>query len=190
MTTHKVIVGNKKQVQKLTLPDDVVASLKKVHGVERKAYVNALRKEGWTCESIGKALGLTRQAVDLYKTYNCPDEVAEKIKDLPIPELPASPIYRTRRVEVEPDVLAKLKELHAKACLVRSSSKKYRAEAEQFTKLAWEQKRKGISVYSLAKSLGITHSALNFRFVRYGYSESKGKSHAYRKLTHREITHE
>jgi hypothetical protein len=54
--------------------------------------------------------------------------------------------------------------------------------------LAWEQTQQGVSVYSLAKSLGVTHGALLFRFVRYGYTTSEsGQSKVFRKLTNREI---
>jgi hypothetical protein len=106
---------------------------------------------------------------------------------LPIPEVPSDPIYQVQRQEVSSVVLLELKELHDKAKLVRGKGKKYRQEAELFTKLAWEQTQQGVSVYSLAKSLGVTHSALLFRFVRYGYTTTESKSKVFRKLTNREV---
>jgi hypothetical protein len=67
--------------------------------------------------------------------------------------------------------------------LVRGKGKQYRHEAELFTKLAWEQTQQGVSVYSLAKSLGVTHGALLFRFVRYGYTTSESQSNLMSKLS-------
>ena len=43
----------------------------------------------------------------------------------------------------------------------------------------------GVSGYRLAKELGVTHSAILFRLVRYGYATTEGKSKTYRQLTHR-----
>lgn len=190
MTREKetVLVGSKKLKTKHTLPKEVSEALKSLSTMlERKAYVVALVEKGWTLQSIATELGITREAVRLYTTHKLSDELKSKVKDLPMPEIPTKEVYSTRikRVEIEPDVLAQLKELHAKASLVRGKSKKYREEAEQFTKLAWELKEKGVTTYAIAKAVGITHGALLFRFVRYGYQESNGKSRVYRKLSHR-----
>ena len=190
MTREKetVLVGRKKLHTNHKLPKEVSEALKsRPTMLERKAYVVALVDKGWTYQSIATELGITREAVRIYTTQLLSDELMEKVKDLPLPEIPSKEIYSTRikRVEIEPEVLAQLKELHAKASLVRGKSKKYREEAELFTKLAWEQKEKGVTTYALAKALGITHGALLFRFVRYGYKDTNGKSRVYRKLSHR-----
>jgi len=103
-----------------------------------------------------------------------------------VPQVPSIPIYDRKMLEVEPEVLAQLIELRNKAQLVRSTSTNYREEAELFTKLAWEQVQKGVSCYSLAKSLGVTTSALESRFVRYGYKTSEGKSKVYKKISYLE----
>jgi hypothetical protein len=186
MTTVKTQVGKRNQKTKLNLPNETAELLKNLSMADRKAYTKRLCEAGWTYQSIADVFKVSRQAIEQY-LKKC-DVVSDEVLALPIPELPSEPIYRMKRLEVSADVLAELKELHAKASLVRGKSPKYRAEAEQFTKLAWEQTQQGISTYSLAKSLGVTHGALLFRFVRYGYMTTNGKSKVFRQLTHREGT--
>jgi predicted transcriptional regulator len=184
MTTHKVIVGSKQKKSQLQLPTDTADLLKTLSMTDRKAYVKRLCLAGWTYQSVADVFKVSRQAIEQYLKKSEPSEYADS---LPIPEVPSDPIYKVQRQEVDDDVLAQLKELHAKARLVRGKGKKYRHEAELFTQLAWEQTQQGVSVYSLAKSLGVTHGALLFRFVRYGYATSDSQSKVFRQLTNREI---
>jgi predicted transcriptional regulator len=186
MTTHKVIVGSKQKKSQLQLPTDTADLLKTLSMTDRKAYVKRLCLAGWTYQSVADVFKVSRQAIEQY--LKKVDVASDYVNGLPIPEVPSDPIYKVQRKEVNDDVLLQLKELHAKARLVRGKGKKYRHEAEQFTKLAWEQTQQGVSVYSLAKSLGVTHGALLFRFVRYGYTTSESQSKVFRQLTHREIT--
>lgn len=188
MATEKVVVGSKQQKSKLVLPTDTAELLKKLPMADRRAYVKRLCIAGWTYQSIADVFGVTRQAIEQY--LKKVDVISDDVNALPIPEVPTEPIYQVKRKEVTDDVLNELKELHAKAKLVRGKGKQYRKEAELFTKLAWEQTQQGVSVYSLAKSLGVTHGALLFRFVRYGYTTSESQSKVFRQLTHREITDE
>jgi hypothetical protein len=53
---------------------------------------------------------------------------------------------------------------------VRSNGTKYRKEAEEYTRLLNQAHvEEGVTLYRLAKRLGVTHGALRFRLVRYGY---------------------
>lgn len=185
MTTVKTISGKKIQKSNLTLPNETAELLKTLTMADRKAYAKRLCIAGWTYQSVADVFKVTRQAIEQY--IKKVDVISDEVNALPIPELPSELIYKVSRLKVNDDVLLQLKELHSKAILVRGKGKKYRAEAEQFTKLAWEQTQQGVSVYSLAKSLGVTHSALLFRFVRYGYTTSTSQSKVFRKLTNREI---
>ena len=184
MATEKVLVGLKKKKTHMQLPIEFAELLKKLPMKDRKAYVKRLCIAGWTYQSVADVFKVSRQAIEQYLKKA---EETDYANGLPIPEVPVNPIYRVKRVEVDDDVLLELKELHAKAKLVRGKGKKYRQEAELFTKLAWEQTQQGVSVYSLAKSLGVTHGALLFRFVRYGYTTSESKSKVFRQLTNREV---
>ena len=183
---YKKVVGQKKVRTGQALPKETADLLKSLPLQERKVYSQLLVKEGWTLQSIANVLGISRQAVDYYRTKGqLTDEAIANAMKLPIPSIPTKDITKMKAKEVDSDVLLQLKELHNKAKLIRGKSKKYRDEAEQFTKLAWEQHQQGISVYSIAKSLGITTGALQFRFVRYGYKTSQGKSQAYNKIQYR-----
>ena len=184
MTTHKVIVGSKQKKSQLQLPTDTADLLKTLSMTDRKAYVKRLCLAGWTYQSVADVFKVSRQAIEQYLKKSEPSEYANS---LPIPEVPSDLIYQVKRQEVSDDVLLQLKELHEKAKQVRGKGKKYRHEAELFTKLAWEQTQNGVSVYSLAKSLGVTHGALLFRFVRYGYTTSQSQSKVFRPLTNREV---
>jgi predicted transcriptional regulator len=184
MATEKVLVGSKQKKSQLELPTETAELLKTLSMTDRKAYVKRLCLAGWTYQSVADVFKVSRQAIEQYLKKA---ELNDYVNGLPIPEIPSDPIYRVKRVEVDDDVLLELKELHAKAKMVRGKGKKYRHEAELFTKLAWEQTQQGVSVYSLAKSLGVTHGALLFRFVRYGYTTSESQSKVFRQLTNREI---
>lgn len=182
MATIKKEVGRKVQKTKIHLPTETKELLHSLPRKQRKAYMRLLVDKGWTLQSIAEVLGITRQAVDMFlKTNNYESWEADLVEaeGLPMPELPSRPIYKSQRAEANAEAIARLKELHEVAKLVRGNGKKHRAEADEFTRLAWEQVQQGISVYSLAKSLGLTTSALMFRFVRYGYATSNGKSKAY-----------
>lgn len=185
MAMKKVVVGKKMKQSGLTLPDEVVENLKKLSLNGRKAYAKRLWDNGWTLQSIATPLGVTRQAIEQYiKSKSVVNGVGfDESSQFSVPEVPSTPIYKTKREEVSLDVLKKLKELHEIASKVRSKSPKYREEAEQFTRLAWEQVQGDVTTYSLAKSLGITNGALLSRFVRYGYKTTNGKSKAYNQIS-------
>ena len=184
---ERVLITTKTKKSDLTLPKEVGETLRSLPLAERKAYSNLLRNAGWTLQSIATEVGVTRENIRLYERSTPSAETLEKVKDLLIPEVPKVEIYADRVVKVipKPEVIAQLKELQAKASLVRGKGKAHREEAEQYTKLLYETMESGVSGYRLAKELNVTHSAILFRLVRYGYATSTGKSKTYRQLTHR-----
>jgi predicted transcriptional regulator len=184
---ERVLVTKKIQKTDMTLPKEVGEALRSLPIKERKAYASLLRKAGWTLQAIATELNVTRESIRLYAVEEHTGEYLSKVSHLPIPEVPMVEIYKDKVIKVLPsaEVLAKLKELQAKATLVRGKGKANREEAEQYTKLLYETMQSGVSGYRLAKELNVTHSALLFRLVRYGYTTTTGKSHTYRQLTHR-----
>ena len=184
---ERVLVKTQIKKSDLTLPKEVCELLKGLPLTQRKAYAKVLRNAGWTLQSIATPLGITREAIRLYEYATDTTETVEAIKDLPVPEVPTVEIYKDRVVKVmpKPEVIAQLKELQSKASQVRGKGKAHREEAEQYTKLLYETMESGVSGYRLAKELNVTHSAILFRLVRYGYATSTGKSKTYRQLTHR-----
>lgn len=103
----------------------------------------------------------------------------------PAPEQPVVVRERKRSVRAEPlaDNLVRLRELQPLAQQVRSNSPKYRAEAEEYTALiAHEHMERGVSLFRLSKELGVTHGALRFRLVRYGYKEATSEHKVYKPI--------
>ena len=185
-TTH-TLVNNQ------VLPDNVVLTLRsldKNDTLVRNSYIAALRYAGWTLQSIGDATGLSRERIRQIETAIGIDFV-EQIKmfpnEFPIPPLPTETVieYKYVAYEPEPETLARLLELQPLAQLVRSHSPKYRAEAEEYAALVWKaHSEQKVTMYRLAKCLGVTHGALRFRLVRYGYMTPAkgGKSRSYQRI--------
>jgi transcriptional regulator with XRE-family HTH domain len=153
----------------------------------RAAYVKALRLKGWTLESIADALGLTRERIRQIQLTASPANIVYILSnpgEFPVPELetieievPAEPEY----VEPSDETLARLLELQPFAQKVRYDHSTYRKEAEEYSALVWHANSvEGVTLYRLAKRLGVTHGALRFRLARYGYLTPKtGKSKCY-----------
>jgi len=177
-------------VNEQVLPENVVAvlrSLEKDDTLVRNSYIAALRHKGWTLQSIGSAIGLSRERIRQIETkigQDLIDQINMFPEEFPIPSLPVYTETRTvyEAYEPKPETLARLKELKPFAQLVRSHSPKYRAEAEEYAALLWKaHNEEKVTLYHLAKCLGVTHGALRFRLVRYGYMTPAkgGKSKAY-----------
>lgn len=186
---EQILVGTRVPKSDLTLPKEVSDILIGLPLDERKAYVFELRKVGWTLQSMATPLKLTRESIRLYGLKEPKSEVLAKVKHLPIVQPPLIEVFveRVKRVKPDPQVIAQLKELQPKVFLVRGKGKSNREEAELYTRLIYELMESGVSGYRIAKELGVTHSALAFRLVRYGYTTSNGTSRSYRQLTHRKI---
>jgi len=184
---EKILVGTRRPKSDLTLPKEVSDILIGLPLAERKAYATQLRNAGWTLQSLATPLNITRESIRLYTLAEHSGEVLAKISHLPIVEVPVVEVFveRVKRVVPDPQILAQLKELQPKAMGIRGKTKKNREEAELYTRLIYELMESGVSGYRIAKELGVTHSALAFRLVRYGYTTTNGKSRSYRKLTHR-----
>lgn len=175
------------------LPSNVVEVIKNIEKDDmfiRNVYLAALRHEGWTLQSIADTVGLSRERVrqievDIDKSLI--DQIKLFPEQFPLPSIPTITETRVvyKAVEPKPETLKRLKELQPFAQLVRSHSPKYRAEAEEYAALVWKAHNdENVTLYRLAKCLGVTHGALRFRLVRYGYMEPSrgGKSRAYTKI--------
>ena len=155
---------------------------------ERDDYVRALRSAGWTLSSISDVIGLSRERVR--QICATPHDESTKA-EFYIPEPPRY-AEKTVRVYVEPkpETLARLLELQPMAQQVRSSSPRFRAEAEEYTSLLNHAHTvEGVTLYRLGKRLGITHSAIRFRLTRYGYKPitASTNSRVYQPLKNRII---
>lgn len=172
----------------LTLPDEVVKAFEGLGDdlETRNLYSAALRRAGWTLQSISAAMGITRERVRQV-SESLPETLPELSDDLPVPTPPAKPV-RVRKEYVEPDAakLARLLELQPVAQKNRNNSTvEQRKIAEEYTALLWEvHDSDGVPLYRLAKRLGVSHGALRFRLARYGYKmpQDGGVSKVYTRI--------
>lgn len=158
-----------------TLPDEVVQTFKKITADrDRNAYIKALRERGWTLESIGTAAGITRERIrQISDKIPMSEALRVAIEGYVIPEPPIIPEPEQREfVEPSDETLRRLLELQPYAQQVRSYGTQYRKEAEEYTWLInYAHTVEGVTLYRLAKRLGVTHGALRFRLARYGYKK-------------------
>jgi hypothetical protein len=172
----------------LTLPNETAEHLREVEANRAllPSVVTALRMGGWTLESIAEPLGMTRENVRLIAQKSDVLHALDEARraGFIVPEPPHAPVRaKIYRPEPLPENLERLKELQPLAQQVRASVSRYRAEAEEYTRiLNYEHETRGVSLYRLAKDLGVTHGALRFRLVRYGYKTTESSAKVYQPI--------
>lgn len=187
ITTHTRKVNHRLPIEVTDAVDTLSKTLTPADFREmRLAYATVLRNAGWTLQSIGNLFGWSRERVRQVAIMDLPkaDAVCARYR-LSIPDIPLKEVkVRVRReyIEPSPETLARLLELKPMAMAVRSHSKAFRAEAEEYTRLVnHAHEVEGVTLYRLAKRLGVTHGALRFRLARYGYKMPKtGESKVYK----------
>lgn len=159
------------------LPAVVAAVLRqKLDRETRDNYIRELHAAGWTLTAIGQAASMTRERARQIAGAGSFKPSGFAVPQPPKKQKAPTPTY----VEPNPTILGRLLELQPLAQKVRGGSSAYRSEAEEYTKLvAKAHLEDGVTLYRLAKRLGVTHGALRFRLVRYGYLRTTGKSRSY-----------
>jgi hypothetical protein len=174
--TTTAMSDEKKYIKKnQALPEDIKRQFELISdNTKRDKLIKDLVDASWTYEAISNASGLTRERVR--QISNAVAKLADEFDfdlGIDIPEPPvkpqkAGPTY----VEPSPETLKRLLELQPYAQQVRANGKQYRKEAEEYTALLNHAHTvEGVTLYRLAKRLGVTHGALRFRLVRYGYKK-------------------
>lgn len=187
----KLVEEEVAQRHDLTLPAEVVVALNLIPRSDvrlRSGYIQVLRMKGWTLESIGFALELTRERVRQLEKQARPQDsiyILSNPGSYPYPDVPKRKVYKEVSFFAEPSEadLARLRELQPLAALVRANSPDYRVEAEEFSALLNKVVNvEKVPASHIAKLLGVTHGAIMFRLVRYGYASSSGKSKSYQTI--------
>ena len=165
--TNTIYIKKNQQV-----PDQILKFFRTSPDVATRDYlIRSMCDSHWTYEAVAAACDITRERVRQIATSAPRGEHKNLPFDIPEPPLKperAKPVY----VEPNPETLRRLLELQPYAQQVRSNGKKYREEAEEYTKLLNHAHTvEGVTLYRLAKRLGVTHGALRFRLVRYGYKK-------------------
>jgi transcriptional regulator with XRE-family HTH domain len=180
----------KKQVavtQHQTLPFIATAAVNIVDDLPtRAAYVKALRMKGWTLQAIAGALGVTRERIRQIEAKASPSLLVYVLSNpgnFPVPELETKEVEVPDTTPVVPSevTLKRLLELKPFAQQVRWDQPEHRAAGEEYTALLWHAHSvEGVTLYRLAKCIGVTHGAIRFRLARYGYIQPvTAKSKAY-----------
>lgn len=135
----------------------------------RAAYIAALQGQGWTLQAIADAAGLSRERVR--QIAATADENSVSLEGLPLPEQPvvdAKPL--TVYEEPSPETLRRLLELKEPASKARGIGSTYWNEGLEFSNLIRHAVEvEGVSPNRLAKRLGMGHTALRLRAIRYGH---------------------
>jgi hypothetical protein len=166
MTNAEYIKKNQK------VPAEIADFFKTPPATEvRDQLIRDLCENHWTYEAVATACGITRERVRQICLTEPTGTPAVILFDIPTPPMKLErpkPVY----IEPTPETLKRLLDLQPYAQLVRSNGKAYREEAEEYTKLLnYAHTVEGVTLYRLAKRLGVTHGALRFRLVRYGYKK-------------------
>lgn len=184
MLEIKVETSIKKKDQ--VLPEQASEYLRTLDMSARYKYATKLFLKGWTLVSISRALGVSREAVRL-GVMRHKDTDNSYVDTLEVPLPPRNTKIKYTTPQLDEDIKNRLVELHGLAKEVRSVSGKYRKEAEEFTRLVWEQTQKGVLLSDITKLLGLASSALGSRLVRYGYLNTTGVSKSLTPLKHRVV---
>lgn len=182
----------------LKLPSEVVEAFNRVNNMDKisgdssrsrcAAYIYALSEKKWTLVSMADVLGLSRERVRQLKEAADPTKARALVAaGFPVPDLPTYEIEvpdHSYVVNPSEDTLRRLLELQPFAQKVRYNHKNNREAAEEYTRLLNHAvTSEGVTVFRLAKLLGVTHGAIRFRLARYGYLTPKtGKSKVYQKI--------
>ena len=182
---------NKRNRWKAELPSAVITKLNELRDTKQRAefqdYVVALRANGWSLSAIATPTGLSRERI---RQLDEPIGVALAVtnttnRGYDIPELPVKPVVEKVRANTpnpDPAVVSRLLELKPMAQKVRGKSQSYRAQGNEYSELIASEVARGVPAYRVAKSLGVTHSAIKFRLVRYGYSQSSSTAKVFRPI--------
>jgi transposase-like protein len=151
----------------------VLAAMRATGNPQLDAYLVAAVSRGWTLVALGDALGITREGVRL-RCLRFPGFVGE-VPD--VPEPPRRPIAHRpprKRLLIKPEMAEKLREMQAVAATVNggmATDHPARRVSEEFAATCADLVAQGVSVYTIAKAIGVTHNAIFFRLARHGYRQ-------------------
>jgi len=177
---QKGLTMEKKQKWGLVIPTEVTVALKDLrdnkHTEMFADYVALLREEGWSLASIADPQGMTRERIRQIANSCKSLELAQAFADargwvVPrVPKLEAKYLRKTPLpLKPSEETIARLLALKPVASSVRWTSNKGRAEAEEYVSIIAGEIKRGVSVYMVAKVLGVTPLAIRSRLSRYGH---------------------
>lgn len=136
--------------------------------------IRALVERGWTFTSIANVIGVTREAVRQRANRGDTRWVDKDVlNDLPIPPLKPvpEPHYREPRPSLSDETAAYLKEMQRRTAPLNGgypADHPIREEAKRMMAVVQREIDRGVSAYSISRTLGVTPAAIYSRLTRYG----------------------
>lgn len=161
-----------------TLPADFAALLRGMREDRDPRYCATLHVatlNGWTCQSLADALGVSRQAVD-QAAARATFDASVHLPEVPLPPRKPQPDLRPprRRLLVNDALAAELREMQQTAATVNGGTPAdapARKVSKDFTARLYALIEQGVSVKHLADVLGVHHNAVVSRLARHGYRQ-------------------
>jgi len=168
-----------------TLPADFAALLRTMRESRDPRYratLHLARLNGWTCQAMADALGVSRQAVE-QAAGRAQFNVADRLPEVPLPPRKPQPEPKPlrRRLLVNEELAEQLREMQRVASKVNGATPADAPErrvSEEFTARLDALVKQGVSMKHLAKVLGVRFNAVRSRLARHGYrSAPPSQSH-------------
>lgn len=152
------------------------------------AVLHVANLNGWTLQSLGDAVGITREWVRRLIQSATPDESM----DLPdVPMAPraqvAAPKQSKPRLRIKPEIADRLREMRRVAATVNGGTPADAPErrvSEELSAALDSLVRQGVTVYEIARTLGVTQGAIAGRLARHGYRTATPSQEKHRYLGH------
>jgi lambda repressor-like predicted transcriptional regulator len=159
-----------------TLPEDFAELLRVMRTAKDprfRATLLVAKMNGWTCQSMADALGVSRQAVD-QAISRANIEVAGRIPDVPLPPRKPRPELKPprRRLRISEELAEELRAMQRIAATVNGGTPAdapERAVSVEFTAKLNALHKQGVSIRHLAATLGVYYGAVKSRLARHGY---------------------
>jgi hypothetical protein len=134
-------------------------------------YAALLVQAGWTPAAIGRALGVTREAVRQAMLLS-PTLPVGVVVASPPEKREATPVPPRRRLRIRTEIANQLRELHALARQVNGSTPaddpRRQASVDLTAQIA-KLIAQGVITSEVAEVLGVHHHAIGARLARHGY---------------------
>jgi lambda repressor-like predicted transcriptional regulator len=161
-----------------TLPADFATLLRQMRAARDPRFAATLivaRMNGWTCQSLATALGVSRQAVDQLVARNS-ITAPGRIPEIPLPPVKPQPETKPprRRLLVNEELAEELRRMQRIAANVNGATPAdapERAVSVEFTAMLNALHEQGVSLKHLAKTLGVRFNSVASRLARHGYRD-------------------
>lgn len=161
----------------LTVPDDFRQTLRDLRRRKDSRLPMVLKVahlNGWPLRALGDAVGVSHEWVRLL--VRRANGAARDLPDVPLPPRESPPPLKApqRQLRVNPDLADRLREMQRVVRSVNGSTPADAPERRVSVEYAAQLHAltlQGVSIYHLAKVIGVAQNAIRSRLARHGYRE-------------------